>query len=66
METAIRECMECCGLSYEDAEREVKAGIEMLTVGDEITITDVEEFCLDYGIDEETLFSNPEMLLACF
>ena len=63
MESAIREVMESCNLSYEDAEREIKSASEMLLSG-EFGMSDVEDFCLDLGIEEDTLFDNPEMLLA--
>ena len=64
MEQAIREVMESCNLSYEDAEREIKAASEMLLSGGDFGMSDVMDFCDGLGLDEETLFSNPEMLLS--
>ena len=64
MEQAIREVMESCNLSYEDAEREIKAASEMLLSGGDFGMSDVLDFCDCLGLDEETIFSNPEMLLS--
>ena len=38
---------------------------ENLLSSEQITIELLDDFCLNNQIDEEELFSNPEMLLSC-
>lgn len=38
---------------------------EDLLSSEQITIELLDDFCLNNQIDEEDLFSNPEMLLSC-
>lgn len=64
--TAIKKVQNACNLNEEDARQEIASASENLLASDEITIADVEDFCYGLGIDEEDLFSNPEMLLMGF
>lgn len=61
--TVIEKVQNACNLNEEDARQEIKSASEDLLTRDGITIEDVEDFCIGLGIDEEDLFSNPEMLL---
>ena len=59
MNNLTEKVMATCGLSEQDAERELRGEVDAL-----IHNGDPMEFCESLGLEEDDLFSNPEAILA--